>query len=127
MKKIELDESKMLMVKFSICFAESKEDYISWIGETCPAEEVDKFVKLKRNCYGLSLRGDNNLLVRVDLAEMDGIDPISIICHETSHMITRFMGRIGIEDDEFRSYLSGWIQGEVIRFYLSEFEKEGRD
>ena len=128
-KKIILKD-EIFIGELEVFFAESESDFKKCINRQLKnnTKSVDKVIKHFGNDLGLcKTTGTHSIIIRIDLLkDKPKVDPISTICHEINHEVTRIVTLRGIKDDETRAYLTGWMSSIIIRFYLKNFESGER-
>ena len=89
---------------------------------TINSEEVEgHFLHLQRSNKQLYL-----IYINDNIMFKDNIELYKVVAHETSHIVNAVMLQHDIEDDEFRSYLVGYLAHKVLGIltdYINNKEK----
>lgn len=110
MKKIRID-----LFGIDIIFCKNKKQYIEAMKKT-NVKDIPLF-----DCKGITIQlGNDNgslnsIVVAID-SEVNEIDYLDTLVHELSHATTLVMNYYVIDNDEFRSYMIGYLFKEAYKY-----------
>lgn len=110
---------KIDLLNVEIAFCRNNKEYQKVI-KTNKLEKTPLF-----NSRGLTIRFDDelnkmSLIVIIVDETLDTIEELDTIVHEASHATTMIMKYFKIKDDEFRSYLLGYICNKIYKHLYDE-------